>query len=300
MRTSRSTSSASSRAASPSADARLPSCSSTSGGFHIATWRSAWGAPSRSTSSISRPVSALAELARVGDRGARQHEARLGAVGARQPPQPAQHVRHVRAEHAAVDVRLVDDDPGQVRQHVAPRAVVGQHAHVEHVRVGEDQVGALADRAPLLARRVAVVDRVAQEAAAPSSGRQLARLVLRERLGRVEVERARRGVGRERVEHRQVERQRLAAGGAGGDDRVAAPGALERVGLVRPERLDPGVRRAPPAAPGGGRRAAGWRPPGGGARGWSRRPRPRPPSRAASPRGRPNGRGSRLAIVRAP
>jgi hypothetical protein len=52
---------------------------------------------------------------------------------------------------------------------------------------------------------------------------QLARLVLRERLGRVEVEGARPWVARERVEHRQVEGERLAAGRAGGDDRVALP-----------------------------------------------------------------------------
>ena len=45
--------------------------------------------------------------------------------------------------------------------------------------------------APLLARGVAVVDRVAQEAAAEL--RELAGLVLGQRLGRVEVERARRG-----------------------------------------------------------------------------------------------------------
>ena len=56
MRTSRSTRPASSSAASDSAEARLPSRSSTSGGFHITTWRSAWGAPSRSTSRISSPV----------------------------------------------------------------------------------------------------------------------------------------------------------------------------------------------------------------------------------------------------
>ena len=128
------------------------------------------------------PGQPLAELERVGDRRAGQHEARLGAVSARQAPQPAQHVRHVRAEHAAVDVRLVDHDPSQVREHVAPVAVVGQDADVEHVGVREDQVRAPADRAALLLRRVAVVDRVAQERGAQLV--ELARLVLGERLRR--------------------------------------------------------------------------------------------------------------------
>ena len=150
----------------------------------MAIWRSARGAPSRSTSSHLHAGEPLGQLGRVGDRRAREQEARVAAVGAREPPQAAQHVRHVRAEHAAVDVRLVDHDPGEVGEHVAPGAVVRQHAHVEHVRVREDQVRALADGAALLARRVAVVDRVAQVLAAdrargrapgpgraPSSGR---------------------------------------------------------------------------------------------------------------------------------
>ena len=237
MRTSRSTRSASSVGRLGQRRTRAcPSRSSTSGGFHIAIRRSARGAPSRSTSSTSEAGEALGQLHRVGDRGAREQEARLGAVGARQAPQPAQHVGHVRAEHAAVDVRLVHDHPGQVGQHVAPLAVVGQHAHVQHVGVGEDQVRALADRAPLLARGVAVVDRVAQEAGrraaracapgpgpAPWSGRGRAR--------------GRRAVAGERVEHRQVEGQRLAAGRAGGDDRVAAH--------RRPRARRPGATRAP-------------------------------------------------------
>ena len=142
----------------------------------------------------------LGQLARVGDRGAREQEARVAAVGAGEPAQPAQHVRHVRAEHPAVHVRLVHHDPGEVREHVAPRAVVRQDAHVEHVRVREDQVRALPDRAALLSRRVAVVDRVPQVLAADP--REPARLVLRERLGGIEVEGARRHVARERVEHR--------------------------------------------------------------------------------------------------
>ena len=45
-------------AASASVEARLPSASSSSGGFHIAIWRAAPGEPSRSTSAMSsRPVS---------------------------------------------------------------------------------------------------------------------------------------------------------------------------------------------------------------------------------------------------
>ena len=63
----------------------------------------------------------LGQLDRVGDRRRGQQEARLGAVGGGDPPQAAQHVGDVRAEHAAVDVRLVDDDDREVREQVAPR-----------------------------------------------------------------------------------------------------------------------------------------------------------------------------------
>ena len=172
VRISRSTSSASRFAASDSAEARRPRRSSTSGGFHIAIWRSARGAPSRSTSCDLHSREPLGELGRVRDRGAREQEARVAAVGAREPAQAAQHVRHVRAEHTAVHVRLVHDDPGEVREHVSPRAVVRQDADVEHVRVREDQVRALPDRAPLLARRVAVVDGLAQVLAAEPVARR--------------------------------------------------------------------------------------------------------------------------------
>ena len=50
------------------------------------------------------------ELARVRDRRRGEQELRLGAVDAREPAQAPEHVADVRAEDAAVDVRLVDDD----------------------------------------------------------------------------------------------------------------------------------------------------------------------------------------------
>jgi len=50
----------------------------------------------------------------VGDRGAGHQEPGLGAVVCRGPAQPAQHVADVGAEHAAIDVGLIDDDERQV------------------------------------------------------------------------------------------------------------------------------------------------------------------------------------------
>ena len=181
----------------------------------------------------------VGELDGVGDRGAGENEARLGAVGVSEPSQSAQHVGHVRAEHASVGVSLVDHHEGEVREDVAPVAVVREDAHIEHVGVGEDQVAASADGPALLARGVAVVDRRAQEGRAQRV--ELAGLVLSERLGRVEVERAGGAIAGEDVEDRQVEGERLAAGGAGGDDGVATvEGGGVGLGLVRPEMLDAG------------------------------------------------------------
>ena len=191
---------------------------------------------------------ALGELARVADRGARHQEARLGAVGAGDAAQAAQHVADVRAEDAAVDVRLVDDDDREVGEEVRPRRVVREDPEVEHVGVGEDDVGVAADRRALLARGVAVVDREPRVLDAERVER--ARLVLGERLRRVEVERAGAGVAAEHVERGELEAQRLARRGAGGDDRRARP---TRRGSPRPGATT-GARcpwRAAPRRPSG-------------------------------------------------
>ena len=276
------TSAASSSAASRQrASARVASASSSSGGFHIAIWRARAG---RAVAVDEREVvearQALGELHRVGDRRGGEQEARLGAVGGGEAAQAPQHVGDVRAEHAAVDVRLVDDDDGEVREQVAPGGVVGQDPDVEHVGVGEDEVRAPADRRALLARRVAVVDRRAHALASPSACER-PRLVLGQRLGRVQVQRPRAGGrGSSTSSVGQVEAQRLARGGAGGDDRSGRPQALcQRLGLVRVQLRRCRRRAARRAARGAGRREAARAP---------ARARPRTPrARAARRRGRP-------------
>ena len=175
---------------------------------------------------------ALGELARVADRGARHQEARLGAVGAGDSSEAPQDVADVRAEHAAVDVRLVDHHDREVGEEVRPRGVVGEDPEVQHVRVGEDDVAVAADRGALLSRGVAVVDR--EPGVLDVERVERARLVLRERLGRVEVERAGAAVAAQHVEGGELEAQRLAGGGAGGHDRRAGPAGVDRLGLVRP------------------------------------------------------------------
>ena len=181
VRSPRSTSSASSRGPSPSALARRFSSSSVTGGFQSTIVRSARGAESSETTVVSSPVNEA--RAPPGSRSSRRRAGTaVRAVHGREPPQAPQDVADVRAEDAAVHVSLVDDDVLEVREHVAPAVVMGKDAKVEHVRVGEDGVRPRPHLAPLVDRRVAVVDRRAHAGHAKSG--EAARLILRERLGR--------------------------------------------------------------------------------------------------------------------
>ena len=179
------------------------------------------------------------ELAGVRDRRGGEQELRLGVVDPREPPKPPEDVRDVRPEHASVDVRLVDDDIAEVCEDVSPAVVVGEDADVEHVRVGEDDVRPLADLPAALARRVAVVDRRLEPLQAELGQRP--RLVLRERLRRVEVERPRLRLAGDRVEDGKVECKGLSRCRAGGDDDVlSAPRRFPGLGLVAVQGGDAG------------------------------------------------------------
>ena len=143
----------------------------------------------------------------------------------------------MRAEDAAVHVRLVHDDVAEVREQVAPAVVMRQDADVQHVRVREDEVRPAADLPAALARRVAVVDRGA--GTRQLEGGERARLILRQRFRRVEVERAQLRVARDRVEDGQVEGERLSRRCSRRDDDVlAALCGVPRLALVRVERVE--------------------------------------------------------------
>ena len=133
------------------------------------------------------PGQPLGQLDRVGDRRRGEQDAGLGPVGVGHTAKPAQDVGDVRPEHAAIDVRLVDDHHREVREQVGPRAVVGKDPDVEHVGVGEHDIGPAPDGRALGARGVAVVDR-RPDAPGQAERVERARLVLGQRLGRVEVQ----------------------------------------------------------------------------------------------------------------
>ena len=121
--------------------------------------RSARGAPSSPTTVVSTPSRLRGELAGFAIVAVASRNCGSAPYIARRAAQPPEHVADVRAEDAAVDVRLVDDDVAEVLEHVAPAVVVREDADMEHVGVGQDQVRPLADLPAPVELGVAVVDR---------------------------------------------------------------------------------------------------------------------------------------------
>ena len=150
-----------------------------------------------------------------------------------------QHVRQVAAEHAPVGVKLVDDDVAEVLEQVHPLGVMRQDPRVEHVRVGQHEVGPRAHRAPRVLRRVPVVGVHPHVGERLRELHQLGQLILRQRLGWEEIQDAGLGLLDECLEHRQVVAERLAGRGRRHDDQVLALGdRVVGLGLVRVELLD--------------------------------------------------------------
>ena len=178
------------------------------------------------------------QLARVRDGGRRADELRVRAVVDADPLQAAQYVAQVAAEHAAIRVQLVDDHVLQVLEELGPAGMVRQHPGMQHVGIGERNVCARADGLARVGRRVTVVGVHADVVGTlgADQGRelvQLGHLILRERLGRKEIQRPRRRILQDGVEHGQVVAERLARGGGCGDhDVLAGRHALIRLGLV--------------------------------------------------------------------
>ena len=160
----------------------------------------------------------LGQLARVGNRRRRADEGGIRAVVPAHAAQPAQHVGEMAAEHAAIGVQLVDHHVAQVLEQLRPARMVRQDARVDHVGIAQHHVRAAADGAARVLRRVAVVgeDADLQFVGPRQPARQLVQLgqlVLRQRLGRKEIQRAAGRVPQDGAEHRRVVAERLARRG---------------------------------------------------------------------------------------
>ena len=167
------------------------------------------------------------------------------------------------AEHTAQDVQLVDDDIAQPHQQRRPLRVVGEDPGVEHLGVGQNQVGVGPHPGPLFGGAVAVVGGGDEVGIARLDDR--AQLIVGEGLGREEGQG---GAGSDRIGDRLGDRelvtQRLARRRAGGHDgRCARSNQVGGRRLVRPQPIDPrpvpdgrregvggvGVRRRPGREP---------------------------------------------------
>ncbi len=184
------------------------------------------------------------QLARVGDRGRRAHQARPRAVERADALEAAQHLGDVRAEHAPVGVQLVHHHEGEPAKEALPAHVVGQETEVQHVRRRDQHMGRVAaDALPRRGLRIAVVDgdrALGREAQRGRVGRELLGLVLLERLQRKQEERVGARVGARGLEGGQRVHQRFPARGRRREHDVAPARELrERAGLMRVERVDP-------------------------------------------------------------
>ena len=182
------------------------------------------------------------ELRRVGDGRRAEDEGWVAAVELAYSPQPPEDVGQVASENAAVGVQLIDDHVVEALEELHPFGVVGEDRGVQHVRVGEDDVPGGTHRPAGVGGRVAVVGEGADLFTdIRDQPVQFVELVLGERLCGEEIERARRAILQDRVQHRCVVTERLAAGRRRDHDRVAAiESEADRLGLV-----SVGLRDAP-------------------------------------------------------
>ena len=92
------------------------------------------------------------------------------------------------AEHAAIGVQFVQHDVAQIFKQALPARVVRQDAGVQHVRIREHDVAALANRFSRVGGRIAVIGEDAETVVEPLGEIvQLGELILRERLGGEEI-----------------------------------------------------------------------------------------------------------------
>ena len=185
---------------------------------------------------------------RIGDRrGAGQHLWRRPVVLA-QPPKPPHQVGHMGPARTAPRVELVNHHVAQIAEDVAVAlaAVVGNQRRIQHVRVGQHQVAAIADPRALGRRCVAVVDTRFNAAACEQLDeiQDPAQLILGQRLGGEDEERTRRRIFQDRVQNRQQVRQRLAGRRPRREHHVLARlGGLERFSLVTVQLRNPTHRQ---------------------------------------------------------
>lgn len=152
--------------------------------------------------------------------------------------QPLYDIAHVRTKDSTVSVYFVNDHELQIFEELRPIGVARQNSEMKHVRVRQDNACVSSDLSAALLGRIAVIGE------SPLRRRQLigfelTDLVLSERFGRKEVNRARFRVFGQRFERRNIITESLArSGGCHDNDVVAAADSVNGVGLMTVELMN--------------------------------------------------------------
>jgi len=185
------------------------------------------------------------QLPRVGNGCGAADEPRPRSVEFADSLEAVDQVGQVAAVNSPIVMQFVDNDIAQVLEVFGPARVMRQDPAVQHVRVGQDNVGALPDGLARFLGSIAVICEGANAAAGfVHSGLEFVQLVLGQRLGGKQIHRPRLCIRQQEVEDGQVITKRFAAGGGGDDDDVAAGlNGFQRLRLVRVEAADAAPRQ---------------------------------------------------------
>ncbi len=93
----------------------------------------------------------------VGHRGGAANKLRIAAIKAANALQAAQNIGDMAAKDASIDMHLIYHNKSQFAPEGTPGGVLGHNTGVEHIRVGDQDVGFLSNLATLGAGCIAVI-----------------------------------------------------------------------------------------------------------------------------------------------
>ena len=198
---------------------------------------------------------ARSQLARVCDSRGAADECGIRPVVSAHPPEAPDYIGHVGTENAPIGVYFIYNHVPQAGEEPSPAWMGRQYALVEHVGIGENDIGLLPQLPTRGVGSIAIVSARPhrQERLQFPNSRQTSLLVLGQGFGRKDVQRRGFRIPHQRFDDGDVVAERLAAG-CGGDDDDVAPlsGQLHSFCLVSVERRYPYAPQRPPE--GGGYR----------------------------------------------
>ncbi len=105
--------------------------------------------------------------------------------------QTTENIGNMRTEHAAVRMRLINDNIFQIGKKISPIGMMRQNPRMEHIGVGKEDAGVLTDGSAVGGSCVAIVDGGIHLGKGSLQGNQAGELVLGEGFGGEEKEGAR-------------------------------------------------------------------------------------------------------------